>query len=70
MPRSPYDHDDSRVNKQFGGSLFGLSNPTSLPLTQEEALDVAGYIHEQPRPKFVPTHPDKIERLIPLTEGK
>lgn len=35
MPRSPYDRDD-RVNKQFGGSLFGLSNPTSLPLVQED----------------------------------
>ena len=35
-----------------------------------QALDVAGYIHEKPRPKFVPSHPDKIERLIPLTEGK
>lgn len=39
-------------------------------LTQESALDVAGYIHEKPRPKFVPSHPDKIELLIPLTEGK
>lgn len=41
MPRSPYDRADDdrrRVNKQFGGSLFGLSNPTSLPLVQEEEL--------------------------------
>ena len=45
--------------------------PKNAPsLSQEEALDVAGYIHERPRPKFVPTHPDKIVRLIPLTEGE
>lgn len=45
--------------------------PKNAPsLTQEQALDVAAYIHEKPRPKFVPTHPDKIVRLIPLTEGK
>ena len=44
--------------------------PKNAPsLTQEEALDVAGYIHEQPRPAFKSTHPDKIVRLIPLTEG-
>ena len=44
--------------------------PKNAPsLTQEEALDVAGYIHEQPRPAFKPTHSDKIVRLIPLTEG-
>lgn len=44
--------------------------PKNAPsLTQEEALDVAGYIHEQPRPAFKPTHSEKIVRLIPLTEG-
>jgi len=41
--------------------------PKSDPsLTQEQALDVAAYAHEQPRPKFTATHPNKIERTIPL----
>jgi thiosulfate dehydrogenase len=45
--------------------------PKNAPsLTQEQALDVAGFVHEKPRPKFVSTHPDKVERVIPLTEGK
>lgn len=45
--------------------------PKNAPsLTQEQAIDVAGFVHEQPRPKFVSTHPDKIRRLIPLSEGK
>jgi thiosulfate dehydrogenase len=45
--------------------------PKSAPsLTPEQALDVAGFVHEQPRPKFVATHPDKIKQNIPLEKGK
>ena len=41
--------------------------PKSSPsLTEEQAMDVAAFVHEQPRPKFVATHPNKIERVIPL----
>lgn len=39
-------------------------------LSQEQALDVAGFVHTKPRPKFVSTHPDVIKREIPLPEGK
>lgn len=45
--------------------------PKNAPsLTQEQAIDVAGYVHEKPRPKLVSTHPDKIRLIIPLSEGK
>lgn len=45
--------------------------PKNAPsLTQEQALDVAAFVHGQPRPNFVSTHPDAIERVIPLPEGK
>lgn len=39
-------------------------------LTQEQALDVAAFVHEKPRPKLVSTHPDIVVREIPLPEGK
>lgn len=43
--------------------------PKSSPsLTQEQALDVAGFVHEKPRPKFVATHPGKVVQVIPLSE--
>ena len=45
--------------------------PKNAPsLTQEQAIDVAGFVHEKPRPKFVGTHPDKIELVIPLSVGE
>ncbi|WP_338668698.1 c-type cytochrome [Pseudodesulfovibrio methanolicus] len=47
----------------FAWRFMPKTDPT---LTQEQALDVAAYAHEQPRPKFVATHPNKIERVIPL----
>ncbi|MHC1711048.1 MAG: c-type cytochrome [Solidesulfovibrio sp.] len=45
--------------------------PKNAPvLTQEQALDVAAFAHDKPRPKFVGTHPDKVEREIALPSGK
>lgn len=45
--------------------------PKNAPsLTQEQAIDVAGFVHEKPRPEFVATHPDKIKRIIPLPTGE
>ncbi|SDF34672.1 c-type cytochrome [Desulfovibrio legallii] len=45
--------------------------PKSAPsLSQEEALDVAAFVNSRPRPKFVASHPETIERVIPLPEGK
>ena len=45
--------------------------PKNAPsLTQEQAIDVAGFVHEKPRPKFVSTHADKIRQIIPLPEEK
>ncbi len=41
--------------------------PKSGPiLTKEQALNVAAYAHEQPRPKYMATHPNKIKRVIKL----
>ena len=45
--------------------------PKSAPsLKQEEALDVAAFVNSRPRPKFVASHPEVIERVIPLPKGK
>lgn len=45
--------------------------PKNAPsLTPEQALDVAAFVHAKPRPKFVSTHPEAIERVIPLPKGK
>jgi thiosulfate dehydrogenase len=45
--------------------------PKNAPsLSQEQALDVAGFVHEKPRPHFTATHPDKIEREIALPAGQ
>lgn len=45
--------------------------PKSSPsLTQEQALDVAAFVNAQPRPHMASAPSDKIERLIPLPEGK
>ncbi len=44
--------------------------PKSAPsLSKEQALDVAGFVHEQPRPHFVADHSEKIVRTIPLEGG-
>jgi len=56
-----------RTFSLFAWRYMPKNGPT---LTQEQAIDVAGFVHEKPRPRFVATHPDKIEREIPLPEGK
>ena len=45
--------------------------PKNAPsLTQEQALDVAAFVREKPRPHFTSTHPDKVEREIALPIGQ
>ncbi|MDY3810776.1 c-type cytochrome [Desulfovibrio sp. PG-178-WT-4] len=45
--------------------------PKNAPsLTQEQAIDVTGFVNARPRPQFVSAGPDKIKRVIPLPEGK
>lgn len=45
--------------------------PKDAPsLSQEQALDVAAFVHEKPRPKFVATHSNAVVREIPLPEVK
>jgi thiosulfate dehydrogenase len=45
--------------------------PKNAPaLTQEQALDVAGFVHDKPHPRFTATHPDKVEREIALPLGQ
>ncbi len=65
-------NDGAGMNRITTFSLFVWRfMPKNAPsLTQEQAIDVAGFVHEKPRPAFVSTGPDKIERLIPLPEGK
>lgn len=45
--------------------------PKNAPsLTQEQALDVAAFVNEQPRPHMASGDSGKIKRTIPLPEGK
>jgi thiosulfate dehydrogenase len=45
--------------------------PKNAPsLTQEQALDVAAFVHGKPRPQFKSTHPDTVERATALPLGK
>jgi thiosulfate dehydrogenase len=61
-------NDGAGMNRirTFSVFVWRFMPKTDPNLTQEQALDVAAYAHEQPRPKFTATHPNKIERVIPL----
>ncbi|SMF28818.1 c-type cytochrome [Desulfovibrio gilichinskyi] len=61
-------NDGAGMNRVRTFSVFSWRfMPKSAPtLTKEEALNVTAYVHEQPRPKFIATHPNKIKRVIKL----
>ena len=65
-------NDGAGMNRITTFSVFTWRfMPKNAPsLTQEQAIDVAGFVHEKPRPKFVSTHADKIRQIIPLPEEK
>lgn len=45
--------------------------PKNAPdLTEDQALDVAAFVTEKPRPHMDSTHSDKIKLTIPLSEGE
>jgi thiosulfate dehydrogenase len=63
-------NDGAGMNRVRTFSVFTWRfMPKSSPgLSKDQALDVAGYVHAQPRPHFVATHPNKIKRITPLEE--
>ncbi len=65
-------NDGAGMNKLKNFSEFSLRYmPKNSPsLTPKQAMDVAGYALAQPRPHFVATHPNKIERVISLPMGE
>ncbi|WP_461210487.1 c-type cytochrome [Desulfocurvus sp. DL9XJH121] len=55
--------------RTFSSFAYRFMPKNAPELTKEQAVDVAGFAHGKPRPKFKATHPNKIERVLKLGEG-
>lgn len=61
-------NDGAGMNRirTFSSFTYRFMPKSSPSLTKEQALDVAVYAHEQPRPKFTAVRPVKVPRVIDL----